>query len=119
MLGADEALKRLFRERPPQDFAQRLGQRVEWRSQRFTHTVHRLQRRGTIEGARSSEQLDQRHAQRELITRGGERLAADLLGRHVRVLPFPDSRARLIGWMKDCQTGRERLRAGLPPDWID
>jgi beta-lactamase class A len=26
-------------------------------------------------------------------------------------------RAKLIGWMKNCQTGLERLRAGLPPDW--
>ena len=28
-----------------------------------------------------------------------------------------DARALLIGWMKNCQTGRERLRAGLPADW--
>jgi beta-lactamase class A len=27
------------------------------------------------------------------------------------------SRARLIGWMKDCRTGLTRLRAGLPPAW--
>lgn len=27
------------------------------------------------------------------------------------------SRRRLEGWMIDCKTGRERLRAGLPPDW--
>jgi beta-lactamase class A len=29
----------------------------------------------------------------------------------------PVSRARLIGWMKDCRTGLARLRAGLPPAW--
>jgi beta-lactamase class A len=27
------------------------------------------------------------------------------------------SRQRLIGWMIECRTGRERLRAGFPPDW--
>jgi len=27
------------------------------------------------------------------------------------------SRARLVGWMVDCQTGQARLRAGLPPSW--
>jgi beta-lactamase class A len=27
------------------------------------------------------------------------------------------SRQRLIGWLKDCKTGRERLRAGLPANW--
>jgi beta-lactamase class A len=27
------------------------------------------------------------------------------------------SRRRLERWMIDCKTGRERLRAGLPPDW--
>ena len=27
------------------------------------------------------------------------------------------SRARLIGWMRDCQTGKERLRAHLPAGW--
>lgn len=26
-------------------------------------------------------------------------------------------RDRLLGWMRDCKTGRNRLRAGLPPDW--
>ncbi|MGU3422220.1 class A beta-lactamase [Methylobacterium sp. D54C] len=30
----------------------------------------------------------------------------------------PDSRARLEAWMVACETGRKRLRAGLPPDWI-
>ncbi|HXQ11709.1 MAG TPA: class A beta-lactamase [Caulobacteraceae bacterium] len=29
----------------------------------------------------------------------------------------PDSRARLVGWMVDCQTGQSRLRAGLPHGW--
>jgi beta-lactamase class A len=29
----------------------------------------------------------------------------------------PTSRARLVGWMVDCQTGRSRLRAGLPQGW--
>jgi beta-lactamase class A len=29
----------------------------------------------------------------------------------------PGSRARLIGWLNACQTGRERLRAGLPAGW--
>ena len=29
----------------------------------------------------------------------------------------PASRARLIGWLKGCETGKERLRAGLPQDW--
>jgi beta-lactamase class A len=29
----------------------------------------------------------------------------------------PASRERLIGWMIECRTGRERLRAGLPADW--
>ena len=28
------------------------------------------------------------------------------------------SRDRLIGWMKNCQTGKQRLRAGLPPEWL-
>jgi len=27
------------------------------------------------------------------------------------------SRTRLTGWLKDCKTGLERLRAGVPPDW--
>ncbi len=31
---------------------------------------------------------------------------------------MPDSRDRLIGWLNACETGRERLRAGLPADWI-
>jgi beta-lactamase class A len=29
----------------------------------------------------------------------------------------PASRERLTGWMIDCQTGANRLRAGLPKDW--
>ncbi len=29
----------------------------------------------------------------------------------------PESRARLVGWMVDCQTGQTRLRAGLPQGW--
>lgn len=29
-----------------------------------------------------------------------------------------DSRARLTGWLKESSTGLERLRAGLPGDWI-
>lgn len=28
------------------------------------------------------------------------------------------SHDRLIGWMKNCRTGLDRLRAGLPDDWI-
>jgi beta-lactamase class A len=28
------------------------------------------------------------------------------------------SRARLLTWMRDCQTGRGRLRARLPPGWL-
>jgi beta-lactamase class A len=27
------------------------------------------------------------------------------------------SRERLLGWLRDCRTGRERLRAQLPPGW--
>jgi beta-lactamase class A len=27
------------------------------------------------------------------------------------------SRERLLGWMKNCQTGLQRLRGGLPPAW--
>lgn len=27
------------------------------------------------------------------------------------------SRARLLGWLRACETGKERLRAGLPGDW--
>jgi beta-lactamase class A len=30
----------------------------------------------------------------------------------------PRSREQLIGWMKTCQTGLERIRAGLPADWV-
>jgi beta-lactamase class A len=30
----------------------------------------------------------------------------------------PQSRALIIGWMRNCQTGRDRLRAGLPQSWI-
>lgn len=29
----------------------------------------------------------------------------------------PAGRERLLGWMRACETGRERLRAGLPPEW--
>lgn len=29
----------------------------------------------------------------------------------------PASRDRLIGWMQACETGKKRLRAGLPPEW--
>jgi beta-lactamase class A len=29
----------------------------------------------------------------------------------------PGSRERLIGWLRACETGRDRLRAGLPADW--
>jgi len=29
----------------------------------------------------------------------------------------PGSRNQLLQWMRDCKTGRERLRAKLPPDW--
>lgn len=29
----------------------------------------------------------------------------------------PENRMRLIGWMVACETGRKRLRAGLPQDW--
>lgn len=30
----------------------------------------------------------------------------------------PPSRARLVAWMKNCQTGFHRLRAGLPRSWV-
>jgi beta-lactamase class A len=30
---------------------------------------------------------------------------------------FPASQKRLIEWMLACETGKERLRAGLPPQW--
>jgi beta-lactamase class A len=30
----------------------------------------------------------------------------------------PASRAKLLGWMKDSTTGLNRLRAGVPKDWI-
>ncbi len=30
----------------------------------------------------------------------------------------PVARALLIGWMKNCQTGQARLRAGLPTGWV-
>ncbi len=30
----------------------------------------------------------------------------------------PQSRDRLIRWLKDCATGMKRLRAGLPRDWV-
>lgn len=29
----------------------------------------------------------------------------------------PASRERLLGWLRACETGKERLRAGLPADW--
>lgn len=29
----------------------------------------------------------------------------------------PASRARLLGWLRACETGKARLRAGLPADW--
>jgi beta-lactamase class A len=29
----------------------------------------------------------------------------------------PARRARLLGWLAACETGRDRLRAGLPPGW--
>jgi beta-lactamase class A len=29
----------------------------------------------------------------------------------------PASRERLLGWMRACETGKNRLRAGLPADW--
>jgi beta-lactamase class A len=32
------------------------------------------------------------------------------------VLSAP-SRERLIGWLRACETGKQRLRAGLPPAW--
>jgi len=30
----------------------------------------------------------------------------------------PASRDRLLDWMRACETGKKRLRAGLPPDWL-
>jgi beta-lactamase class A len=30
----------------------------------------------------------------------------------------PASRERLLDWMKACETGKTRLRAGLPSDWV-
>lgn len=35
-------------------------------------------------------------------------------GEHLRA----GNRERLLGWLRDCETGKERLRAGLPRDWI-
>lgn len=29
----------------------------------------------------------------------------------------PAGRARLLGWLRACETGKDRLRAGLPRDW--
>lgn len=29
----------------------------------------------------------------------------------------PPSRERLLGWLRACETGKNRLRAGLPPSW--
>ncbi|MDC0744302.1 class A beta-lactamase [Polyangium mundeleinium] len=29
----------------------------------------------------------------------------------------PPSRERLLGWLRACETGKDRLRAGLPRDW--
>lgn len=28
-----------------------------------------------------------------------------------------ESRGRLLGWLRACETGRDRIRAGLPPHW--
>jgi beta-lactamase class A len=28
------------------------------------------------------------------------------------------SRERLLSWLRDCETGKDRLRAGFPPNWI-
>jgi beta-lactamase class A len=28
------------------------------------------------------------------------------------------SRERLLSWLRDCETGKDRLRAGFPPHWI-
>jgi beta-lactamase class A len=30
----------------------------------------------------------------------------------------PTSRERLVGWLVACETGKKRLRAGLPGDWV-
>jgi beta-lactamase class A len=30
----------------------------------------------------------------------------------------PKSREHLLGWLKACETGHQRLRAGLPPGWM-
>ena len=30
----------------------------------------------------------------------------------------PAGRDRLMGWLRACETGKERLRAGLPQDWV-
>lgn len=30
----------------------------------------------------------------------------------------PAGRERLLGWLRACETGKDRLRAGLPRDWI-
>lgn len=40
-------------------------------------------------------------------------LRALLLGNALR----PESRHRLIGWMRACRTGKTKLRVGLPADW--
>jgi beta-lactamase class A len=42
------------------------------------------------------------------------------LMRHILCGPdalSPASRDRLLGWLRGCQTGAKRLRAGFPPDW--
>ena len=31
----------------------------------------------------------------------------------------PDSRAKLLDWLRKCQTGANRLRAGLPASWSE
>jgi beta-lactamase class A len=30
----------------------------------------------------------------------------------------PAGRERLLGWLRACETGKDRLRAGLPQDWL-
>jgi len=50
-------------------------------------------------------------------TTAPQAMLADLRAVGVGGVLSEASRARLVGWMVDCQTGQARLRAGLPPSW--
>ena len=47
---------------------------------------------------------------RAMVTLIGEVLCGDVLS--------PARRHRLLGWLRACETGKKRLRAGFPQDWI-